>query len=181
MVQRDIEKVLLSAEEIDRRVRELAGEVRAEVGNGEILALGVLTGAFVFLSDLIRRLGDPVCVSFVSATSYRDGTVPGELLIEGLSGVEVRGRDVLVVEDIVDTGRSLYALQAELRRREPRSLRTAVLLDKRSRRQVEARADFTGFVVPDEFLVGYGLDYAGRYRNLPYVGVLRRSVYEKAT
>ena len=178
MAHPDIERVLLGPEEIGRRVGELAGEISRACAPGPVTAVGVLTGAFVFLSDLLRCMEVPVVVAFVRAESYRDGTRPGELRVEVLGDPDLAGKDVLVVEDILDTGRSLTGIVREISARKPRSLRTAVLLDKEERREALFVADFTGFPVPDEFLVGYGLDYAGRYRDLPYVGVLRRSVYE---
>lgn len=178
MVNADVERILFTEEQIRERVRELAREIRAVFDPDGVYAVGVLTGAFVFLSDLIRQLDLPVEVGFVTATSYRDGTRPGALLTSAVGELRVAGRDVLLVEDILDTGRSLEAVQARLREAGARSLRTAVLLDKAERREVDVPVDFRGFEVPNEFLVGYGLDYAGRYRGLPYVGVLRRSVYE---
>jgi hypoxanthine phosphoribosyltransferase len=143
-----------------------------------IVAVGVLTGAFVFLADLIRHLECPVEVAFVRAESYRESTRPGELEVDIVGAPALEDRDVLVVEDILDTGRSLVRILEEVRAAGPRTLSTVVLLDKRERREVEVTVDFTGFTVPDEFLVGYGLDHARRYRHLPYVGVLRRSAYE---
>jgi hypoxanthine phosphoribosyltransferase len=178
MAEKDIERVLLTADEIADRVNSLAGEIRSRLGDGEIVAVGVLTGAFVFLADLVRRLGGNVDVRFLRAASYRDGTRPGELRIEPAGDLSLAGRDVLVVEDIVDTGKSLEGILRWLQERGPRSITSAVLLDKPDRREVDVSADFVGFEVPDEFLVGYGLDYAGRYRNLSSVAVLRRSVYE---
>ncbi len=178
MVDPDIDHVLLSAGEIEARVAAMARDIDRRREGAEITAVGVLTGGFVFLADLVRRLRGPVRVGFVRAASYGEGTRPGELTVEILTDREIEGRDVLLVEDIVDTGRSLAGLLRTLAGHRPRSLRTAVLLDKKARREVEVPLDHVGFPVPDEFLVGYGLDYAGRYRNLPYVGVLRRSVYE---
>lgn len=177
MPEPDIERVLLDAEVIRERIRGLAREISATYGEREITAVGVLTGAFVFLADLLRELPNPTRVIFARACSYRDGSRPGELEVELVGRPDLTGRDVLLVEDIVDTGRSLLRLGQVLRDAGSRSVRSVVLLDKRERREVEARADFTGFEVPDEFLVGYGLDYADRYRHLPYVGVLARSVY----
>jgi hypoxanthine phosphoribosyltransferase len=178
MPENAIERVLITAGEIRERVRELAGEIRSRMGAGEIVAVGVLTGAFVFLADLGRELGGEVRFLLVRAASYGDGTRAGEITVEIPGETEFEGRAVLLVEDIVDTGRSIEALKAALLARHPRSLTTVALLDKPRRREVDAATDFTGFTVPDEFLVGYGLDYAGRYRNLPDICVLARSVYE---
>lgn len=173
----DIERVLITEEQIRRRVRELAAELRERMGPGELTLVGVLTGAFVFLADLVREIPGPVRIDFLRASSYRDATVPGALEISD-EGLDVAGRDVVLVEDIVDTGRSFAAIRARLMALEPRSLTLVALLDKPSRRQVDVEVDLTGFPIPDEFVVGYGLDFAERHRNLPYVGVLERGVYE---
>lgn len=178
MPEKDVERVLLTAEEIHARVRELAAKIRDRLGGGEIVAVGVLTGAFVFLADLARELGGDVRIVLVRASSYRDGTRPGEISVEIPGETDFEGRDVLLVEDIVDTGRSLVALKKTISLRQPGSITTVALLDKPARREVDVAADLTGFTVPDEFLVGYGLDYAGLYRNLPDVSILARSVYE---
>ncbi len=178
MLEKEIERVLFSADEIRARVRELAAEIRYRLGDGELVAVGVLTGAFVFLADLVRELGGEVRIVLVRASSYRDGTRPGEISVEIPGETDFEGGDILLVEDIVDTGQSLKALKHTLLERRPGSLTTVALLDKPDRRRVEITADVTGFTVPDEFLVGYGLDYAGLYRNLPDVCVLARCVYE---
>lgn len=172
MGHEDIESVLLTEAEIKARVRELAGEIAESHGDGELVAVGVLTGAFVFLADLVRHLRNPVRFTFVKADSYGDGTRPGELRLTMMGEQDLRDRDVLVVEDILDTGRTLAGILAILREKGPRTLRSVVLLDKPARREVEVQADFTGFTVPDRFIVGYGLDHAQRYRNLPFIGVL---------
>lgn len=177
----DIERVLLSAADIERRVAEMASEIALCFEGREVTALGILNGAFVFLSDLVRALPCPTRVGFLHASSYGDGTRPGELTVDAIGRLELADRDVLIVEDILDTGRSLTRITEFVAEAGPKSLRVAVLLDKTDRREVSARADHVGFTVPDEFLVGYGLDYAGRYRHLPYVGVLSRAVYEGET
>jgi hypoxanthine phosphoribosyltransferase len=173
MDESSVERVLLSRERIETRVRELADEISEFYRGGEVVAVGVLTGAFVFLADLVRHLPNPVRFAFLKADSYADGTMPGDLRITLVGETDLAGRDVLVVEDILDTGRTLRGILETLGRQKPRSLRTVVLLDKAARREVDISADFVGFPVPDAFLVGYGLDHAQRYRNLPYVGVLR--------
>jgi len=178
MLEKDVESVLFTAEEIAGRVRILAREIRGLIGEREIVAVGVLTGAFVFLSDLVRELKGPVRVLLARACSYGDGTRPGEVRVELPKELNLKGRDILLVEDIVDTGRSLKAMVEALSGHRPRSLTTVALLDKPKRREVDIAADFIGFKVPDEFLVGYGLDHAGLYRNLPDVCVLARFVYE---
>ncbi len=178
MVHPDIEKVFRTAGEIHERVGELAEEIGLIYGDREIVALCVLTGGVLFFADLVRCLGGTVRLAFAKAASYHDGTRPGDLTVDLLSGEDLAGKDVLIVEDIVDTGRSLVGIRRALRAFSPRSVRTVVLLDKKARREVDVDVEFTGFTVPDEFLVGFGLDHAGRYRNLPYVGILRRTVYE---
>jgi len=173
----DIERVLLSSAEISGKVEELAGRIRECYGDGDLSLVGLLTGAYVFLSDLARLLPNPVRVTFVRVASYREATQAGPLSIGPIPAEELAGRDVLIVEDIVDTGYSLAAIRKRIERSEPRSVRAVALLDKPSRRETDVEIEFRGFTVPDEFLVGYGLDYAGRYRNLPYIGVLRREVF----
>jgi hypoxanthine phosphoribosyltransferase len=169
----EVESVLLEPEVIEARVRQLAAEIAAAFAEREMLAVGVLTGAFVFLADLVRHIRGRVQFAFVKAESYGDGTKPGDLSLTLVGESDLAGRDVLVVEDILDTGRTLRGLLDLFRARGARSVRSVVLLDKKSRREVPVEADFVGFTVPDVFLVGYGLDHAQRFRNLPYIGVLR--------
>jgi len=174
----DIDRVLLDEETIRRRVGEMAVAISADFGGEEIVALGVLNGAFVFLADLVRGLSLPVRIAFIRAASYGARSRPGELIVEAVGDLDLEGRNVLIVEDIVDTGRSLRGIRATIEAAGAARIRVAVLLDKEERREVDVPVDHVGFPVPDEFLVGYGLDYAGKYRNLPCVGVLKQSVYE---
>lgn len=166
--------VLLSAEEIQARVRSLAAEILRDVGpDDDLHFVCVLKGAFLFLSDLIRATSRPVSIDFMALSSYGKGTTSsGEVrLVKDLdSGLE--GRNVVIVEDIVDTGLTLSYLQEILRARSPRNLRTACLLSKPSRRMVDVHVDYVGFTIEDRFVVGYGLDFAEQYRNLPYIAVL---------
>ncbi len=173
----DIDRVLLSSDEISAKVGELAGRIRETYGDRDLSLVGVLTGAFVFMSDLVRRLPNRIRITFVTVSSYREATQAGPLKMGPVPAEELTDRDVLIVEDIVDTGYSLAAIRSRIREAAPASLRAVALLDKPSRRETDVTIDFAGFTVPDEFLVGYGLDFAGRYRNLPYIGVLRRDVY----
>jgi hypoxanthine phosphoribosyltransferase len=166
--------VLLRSEAIQARVRELAGEIERDYPDAsEILLVGVLKGGFVFMADLIRAMGPRVTVDFIAVSSYAKSTKSsGEvrLMKDVDSGLE--GRDVIIVEDIVDTGLTLTYLQDILRARSPKSLRTACLLSKPSRRQVDVAVEYIGFTIEDHFVVGYGLDYGERYRNLSYIAVL---------
>ena len=165
-------QTLISSTQIQQRVRELAQEIRRDHPDGVHLVC-VLKGAFVFLSDLARALDGPATLDFMAVSSYGTSTKSSgqvQLLKDLDSGLE--GRDVVIVEDIVDTGLTLSYLQEILRARAPRNLRTACLLSKPSRRQVEVKVEYVGFTIEDKFVVGYGLDYAEQYRNLPYIGVI---------
>jgi len=166
--------VMLTADEIQARVKSLADEILAGYAADDDLHLvAVLKGAFLFLGDLIRAMSRSVSVDFIAVSSYGKGTTSsGEVrLIKDLdSGLE--GRNVIIVEDIVDTGLTLSYLQEILRARSPKTLRTACLLSKPSRRMVDVHVDYIGFTIEDRFVVGYGLDFAEKYRNLPYIGVL---------
>jgi hypoxanthine phosphoribosyltransferase len=166
-------ETLITEEAIRSRIQALGAEIRGAIGGGEIHLVCVLKGAFLFMADLIRAIEGKVTVDFIALSSYGKGTnSSGEVrLLKDLdSGLE--GRDVVIVEDIVDTGLTLHYLQEILRARGPRSLRTACLLSKPSRRKIDVHVDFVGFTIEDRFVIGYGLDYAEQYRHLPYIGVL---------
>lgn len=173
----DVSEVLVTEAEIRRRLGELACEIRRDYLGKDLTVVALLTGTVVFLADLVRRLALPLRLDFMGVSSYRSDTKPRELVFTKELALEVRDRDILLVDDILDTGRTLGAVCGKLGRRGPRSVRTCVLLDKPSRRLVDVRADYVGFEVPDVFVVGYGLDYAERYRNLPFVGVLHPDRY----
>ncbi len=175
-----IERVLLDEETIARRVREMAAQVSADYTKSDDLVLiGVLKGSFIFLADLARCLTVPHHVDFIALSSYNRGTAStGAVRLIMDTRASVTGRHVLVVEDILDTGYTLDYLVRTFRARNPASLRTCVLLSKPERRQVEVAVDYLGFEIPNEWVVGYGLDYADRFRTLPYIGVLKREVYE---
>ena len=166
--------VLLTAAQIQARIRELGAEIEHDYPEGdEIHLVGVLKGGFMFMSDLVRAMSARVTLDFIAVSSYQRGTrSSGEVrMLKDLdSGLE--GRHVIIVEDIVDTGLTLTYLQDILRARSPKSLRTACLLSKPSRRQVEVRVEYVGFTIEDKFVVGYGLDYAEKYRNLAHIAVL---------
>ena len=165
--------VLIEQRAIAARIREMATELRAAVPNDDIHFVCVLKGAFMFLSDLIRAFDDRVTLDFIAVSSYGASTnSSGEVRLVKDVDTSLAGRHVVIVEDIVDTGLTLHYLQDILRRRGPASLRTACLLSKPSRRQVDVTVDFIGFTIGDQFVVGYGLDYSEQYRNLPYVGIM---------
>ena len=165
-------QTLISSDEIQKRVREMALEIRRDHPDGLHL-ICVLKGAFVFLSDLARAIPGDCSLDFMAVSSYGKSTKSsGQVqLIKDLD-VDLEGRDVVIVEDIVDTGLTLTYLQDILKARSPRSLRTACLLSKPTRRKVDVKVEYIGFTIEDKFVVGYGLDYAERYRNLPYIGVI---------
>jgi hypoxanthine phosphoribosyltransferase len=165
-------QVLLSAEDIQARVRALAGDIRRDHPYGVHL-ICVLKGAFVFLADLARALPGDCSLDFMAVSSYgTSSTHSGQVRLLKDLDTEIEGRDVVIVEDIVDTGLTLTYLQEILRARAPRNLRTACLLSKPSRRRVNVRVEYIGFTIEDRFVVGYGLDHAERYRNLPYIAVI---------
>lgn len=176
----DIERILFSESEIRARIDQLAAELTRAYADRDFTVVSVLKGSCVFVSDLIRRIPIPLELAFVAASSYRGGTESGALDVIFPAGNEIQGRDVLLVDDILDTGRTLKHLRGETLQRGAREVKTCVFLDKPARRAVPLQPDFRGFEVDDLFVVGYGLDFAGRYRNLPYVGALRESVFQSA-
>jgi len=177
----DIERVLFSEAQIKAAIDRVAEEVTQIYRGRDFTVVSVLKGSCVFASDLIRRIPIPLELAFLAASSYGDGTESGELEINFFpTGNEIEGRHLLLVDDILDTGRTLHRLRGELARRGAKEVRTCVFLDKPSRRAVPFSADLRCFEVENLFVVGYGLDFAGRYRNLPYVGALRREVFAAA-
>lgn len=179
MIQ-DVEKILLTEKEIAARVAELGRQITVDYAGKEVVLVGVLNGAVVFLADLARQIGLPVSLDFIRCSSYGARAITtGEVRILKDLDRSVEGKHVIVVEDIVDTGTTLSCLLMNLNSRGPASVKLATLLNKPSRRKVAIHVDYNGFEVPDYFVVGYGLDYAERYRNLPYIGVLKKSVYTK--
>lgn len=174
----DIDRVLISEADIQSGIDRVAREVTRAYEGREFTVVSVLKGSCVFASDLIRRIPIPLELAFLAASSYGDGTTSGELEINFFpTGNEIDGRNLLLVDDILDTGKTLHGLKGELLRRGAREVRTCVFLDKPSRRAVPLVPDFRCFEVENLFVVGYGLDYAGRYRNLPFVGALRSEIY----
>lgn len=173
----DIEKILYTEKEIYDRVQEMGEEISKEYK--EIYAVGILKGASIFYADLVRAIKIPVNLDFMLVSSYgTDAVSSGKVEIKKDLEIDISGKDLLIVEDIIDTGITMYCLAKILKDRGAKSVKLAAFLSKPERREVEVNIDYLGFNVPDEFLVGYGLDYAEKYRNLPYIGVLKRSVYE---
>ncbi len=169
-----VAEILLTSEQIQARITELAQQIESDHPGGDpIHLICVLKGGFLFLSDLVRGMSERVTLDFIAVSSYGKGTTSsGEVRMLKDLDAGIEGRSVVIVEDIVDTGLTLTYLQEILRARNPHSLRTACLLSKPSRRLVDVKLEYVGFEIPDKFVVGYGLDYAERYRNLPYIGVL---------
>jgi hypoxanthine phosphoribosyltransferase len=166
--------VLIDERALAARIREMATELRAAIPNDDIHFVCVLKGGFMFLSDLVRALDGRVSMDFIAVSSYGASTKSsGEVRLVKDVDTSLAGRHVVIIEDIVDTGLTLHYLQDILRRRGPASLHTACLLSKPSRRKVDVKVDFIGFTIDDQFVVGYGLDYAEQYRNLPYIGLLQ--------
>jgi hypoxanthine phosphoribosyltransferase len=170
-----IGEILVPAEDLDRRVQELAAEVSRDYREKDLVLIGVLKGAVFFLSDLMRHIDIPVEVDFMAVASYGSATKSSGVvrILKDLDAV-IEGRDILIVEDIVDSGLTLQYLLRNLQGRNPRSLEVCALLIKPARRKVDLRTRYVGFEIPDRFAIGYGLDYAERYRNLPYVAALKQ-------
>jgi len=181
IMEQDIERVLLTEEELKAKVKELGEKISADYQGKEPLLISVLRGSYIFMADLTRALTIPCQVDFMAVSSYGSGTSSsGQVnIIKDLSD-SIEGKDVIVVEDILDSGNTLHYLLQVLSARHPASIRLATLLDKPSRRTKPVQANYVGFSVPDKFVVGYGLDYDERYRNLPYIGILKPCVYQKA-
>jgi len=166
-------RILLSSARIQRRIREMAAEIRKDFPKGQLHLVGVLKGAAFFLADLARYIPGDVSFDFIAVSSYgKDTHSSGQVRLTRDLDSSIEGRAVIVVEDILDTGMTLSYLLKVFQQRKPKHLRVAVLLDKPERRVAAVRADYTGFTIPNEFVVGFGLDYAERYRNMPAVGVL---------
>ena len=175
----DVEKVLITDAQLARRVKLLARKIERDFRGRETVIVSLLSGTVVFLADLIRHLNLPLRLDFIGVSSYGLGTESGDLVFTKELRLDVRGRDVLLVDDILDTGKTMSRVLAKLRALQPRRVKTCVLLDKSSRRVEKIRADYVCFHIPDLFVVGYGLDFAERYRNLPFVGVLRPHIYKE--
>lgn len=176
----DILHILLSAEEIDAKIQEIAEQITKDYENKNLLMVSVLKGSVVFMADLMRAIKIPARIDFMSVSSYGKGTASSGIvkIIKDLD-IPLEGYDLLLVEDILDSGKTLYHLRSMLSQRKPDSIRIATLLNKPARREVDIQPDYSCFDVPDEFVVGYGLDFDEKYRNLPFIGVLKPQVYTK--
>ena len=176
----DVGQVLISEEQIRAKVRELGTRISADYAGTSVTLVSVLKGSLPFMADLMRSIQIPVQIDLMEVSSYGGATTETSGLVRILKDLSssISGRDVLIVEDIIDTGLTLNYLLRYLRGKNPRSLRICALLDKPARRLVEIPIDYRGFTIPDEFVIGYGLDFNEYYRNLPFIGVLRRELYE---
>jgi len=176
--RKEVERVLITDRQIAGRIREMSRDIARDYAGREMVVVALLTGTVMFLADLIRNLSLPLRLDFMGVSSYGAGTESGDLVFTKELRLGVRGRDVLLVDDILDTGKTLNRVLGKLRALKPRRIKTCVLLNKAARRVEAIEADYVGFEIPDFFVVGYGLDFAERYRNLPFVGVLHPHVYK---
>jgi hypoxanthine phosphoribosyltransferase len=175
----EVERILITDQMLARRIRSLAAEIQRDYQDREMVVVSLLNGTVLFLADLIRHLSLPLRLDFMGVSSYGQGTESGDLVFTKELRLDVRGRDVLLVDDILDTGRTVARVREKLRVLKLKRLKVCVLLDKPTRRVEKVKADYVGFEIPDQFVVGYGLDYAEKYRNLPFVGVLKPEMYRK--
>lgn len=179
-MNKDIERIAFTADEIRKKVKEIATQLNEHYKGEEVIFVCVLKGSLPFFADLVREVDFPVTFDMVCVSSYgSSATTSGTLKIKLDSGISYEDKHVLIIEDILDTGNTLYNLIYHFKDRNPKSMKLCCLLDKPSRRLRDINADFCGFEIPDEFVVGYGLDYAEKYRELPYIGVLKPEVYNK--
>ena len=178
-MHKDLDRILLSEEEISGIVERIAKQIDEDYKGEEVEFVVVLKGSMPFASDLMRKVNVPLIIDFIKASSYGNGSKStGEIIIKHELGADIKGKNIIIIEDIVDSGNTLFALKNLLLKREPKSIKICAMLNKQERRETELVADYIGAEIPDEFVVGYGLDYAERYRELPYIGILSRRVYE---
>lgn len=178
MLHDDIQQILYSEEQLSARISELADQINRDYAGKAPMLISVLRGSYVFMADLTRKIVLPCTVDFMSVSSYGRGTKSsGQVQITKDLSDDIEGQDIIVVEDILDSGNTLSYLLELLKARKPASIKLCTLLDKPDRRVKDVRVDYVGFTIPDEFVVGYGLDYAEKYRNLPYIGILKPRVY----
>ncbi len=179
-MERDIQKILLTQEQIRQRIRELGEVLTAEYADKDPVIVGVLKGVVVFYADMVRQINVPCQMDFMWISSYEGTESTGSMIVRRDVSADLKGRHVLILEDIFDTGNSLSFVHDHLLEKQPASLKICTLLDKPARRRegVTLQADYVGFTIPNEFVVGYGLDFAEHYRNLPYIGVLKPEAYQ---
>lgn len=178
-LHKDLDRVLLSEDEILEIVEKIANKINEDYKGEEVEFIVVLKGSMPFASDLMRRVSVPLTIDFIQASSYGTGSKStGEIKIKHELQSDIKGKNLIIIEDIIDSGNTLFALKKLLLKREPKSLKICTMLDKKERREVELSGDYVGAEIPDEFVVGYGLDYAEKYRELPYIGILSRRIYE---
>ena len=174
----DLTRILLTEQQLSEKIEELAARITKDYEGKNLFLLGVLKGSFIFMADLVRHIKLPCRLDFMAVSSYGNKSeTTGAVKITKDLSADIEGCDVLIVEDILDSGLTLHYLMNYLTNRNPASIRICTLLDKPERRRAEVHADYFGFTVPDEFVVGYGLDYAEKYRNLPYIGILKPEIY----
>ncbi len=180
-MENNIQKVLLTEEQIKNRVRELGEQIKADYQGKDLVFVGVLKGVVVFFSDLVRAVDLPCEFDFMWVSSYQGTTSTGNMVVRRDVSADLKGRHVVILEDIFDTGNSLEFTYKHLLSKNPASVRICTFLDKPERRRagITVKADYTGFTIPNEFVVGYGMDFDEKYRNLPYIGVLKPEAYEK--
>ncbi len=178
-MHKDLDSVLLSEYQIEDIIDNLAKEINNDYNGEEIVMIVILKGSVIFASDLVRKLNMPVEIDFMKASSYGVGSKSSKVVNVTLDiKTDIEGKNVIIIEDIVDSGNTLSNLKAMLLKRNPKSLKLCTLLDKPDRRETEIQPEYVGTIIPDEFVVGYGLDFAEKYRELPYIGILSSSVYE---
>ncbi len=176
----NLERILIDEVTLKKRIKEMAQEISQDYADENLLVIGLLKGAAYFLTELTQSLTIPTQVDFIKASSYGAGTISsGHVDISFDTSRNIAGKNVLIVDDVVDTGITLHEVKKLFKNRNVKSVRIAAMLDKKERRLIEVIPDYHGFVIPDEFVVGFGLDYNEDYRNLPYIGVLKREIYEK--
>ena len=177
-MHQDVERILFTQGELERRIAQLGEQITADYEGKKVAVASVLRGSYIFMADLTRAIQLPITVDFMAVSSYGAGTISsGQVEIKKDLSDPIEGKELLIVEDILDSGNTLYYLMDVLRARKPSSIRICTLLDKPERRVKPIAADYVGFQIPDAFVVGYGLDYDERYRNLPYIGILKPEVY----
>ncbi|BDR56247.1 hypoxanthine phosphoribosyltransferase [Xylocopilactobacillus apis] len=176
----DIDKILFNKEEISKKTQKLANQIDCDYGDEEIVTVGILRGALFFMADLLRILNVKLLTDVMVVSSYDESDIvsSGKVIIQKDVSIDIRNRDVLIVEDIVDTGLTLYHVKQHLLDNGAKSVKICTLLDKPTNRKVEITSDYNGFIIPNNFVVGYGLGYANRYRNLDYIGILKPEVYQ---